>query len=117
MTREPLVSYLRTHRNRSGFTQRELAQLAGYSNEAAVSRHERGKSVPSLRTALAYAAVFRVDVGELFPAMHQAVTESIEVQIAELKLQLGQKSAEDRDAKATARKLEFLTTRELGIEF
>lgn len=117
MTHESLISYLRTHRNRSGFTQRELAQLVGHGSEAAVSRHERGKSLPSFRVALAYAAVFQVDVRELFPALHEAVAGTVEAQIGDIKFRLGQKSAKDRDAKATAHKLEFLTTRDIGAKF
>lgn len=107
MAHEPLVSYLRAHRKKSGLTQRELARLVGNSNEATVSRHERG-SIPSLRIALAYATVFQVRAADLFPALHQAIGRNVEAQIADLKFGLGQKSAKDRDAKATARKLQFL---------
>lgn len=116
MSREPLVSHLRTHRNRSGFTQGELAQLVGYSNETAVSRQERGERLPSLRVALAYAAIFQVTVADLFPALHEATVQHIGAQMADLKQRLGKKSARDRDANATARKLQFMTAREIGIE-
>ena len=116
MAHEPPASYLRTHRKKSGLTQRELATLLGYDNEGPVSRHERGMTIPPLRIALAYEAIFQVPISELFPAVYLMVGESIETQLAAFESLLGEKSAEDHDADATARKLQFMWGRKNGIE-
>jgi DNA-binding XRE family transcriptional regulator len=115
MAQKEPASYLRTHRKKSGLTQRELAQVLGYSNEALVSRHERGMNVPPLPIALAYEALFQVPVSELFPAVHQEAAKNVETRLANLESALGGKSVKDRDAKATARKLQFVWGRNNGI--
>lgn len=65
----PLPHYLLTHRKRAGLSQRELAFLLGTKSGTKVSRHEQAQREPSLRTALAYAAVYRVPVEDLFPGL------------------------------------------------
>jgi DNA-binding XRE family transcriptional regulator len=65
----PLTQYLLTHRKRAGLSQRELAFLLGSRSGTKVSRHEQERRQPSLRAALAYAAVYRVPVEELFPGL------------------------------------------------
>jgi DNA-binding XRE family transcriptional regulator len=79
----PLNHYLLTHRKRAGLSQRELAFLLGSKSGTKVSRHEQERREPSLRTALAYAAVYRVPVEKLFPGLALA---------AELKV-IGRKQA------------------------
>ncbi len=68
----PLPHYLLTHRKRSGLSQDELAFLLGSKSGTKVSRHESGRREPTLKAALAYAAVYRVPVEELFPGLAQA---------------------------------------------
>lgn len=65
----PLTQYLVTHRKRAGLSQRELAFLLGSKSGTKVSRHEQERREPSLKAALAYAAVYRVPVEELFPGL------------------------------------------------
>lgn len=116
MAQKRIASYLRTHRKKSGFTQRDLAQLLGYGDEGPVSRQERGVIVPSLRMALAYEAIFRAPVSELFPSVYQTVERKIEAQLARFESRLGKKSAKDRNAAATAQKLQFMWARKNGVE-
>jgi transcriptional regulator with XRE-family HTH domain len=116
MAHKRIASYLRTHRKKSNLTQREIAQVLGYTHEGPVSRHERGVTVPPLPIALAYEALFRVPIYELFPGVYEAAGEHIEAQLAGFESRLGEKSAKDRDAAATARKLEFLWGRKNGVE-
>src|SRR5215831_1671687 len=111
MAHARIASHVRTHRKKSGFTQRELARLVGYTNQGPVSRHERGITVPPFQVALAYAAVFRVAVTELFPAVHEKVGKDIETRLATLEAALGHKSAKSSDANATACKLQFIWAR------
>jgi transcriptional regulator with XRE-family HTH domain len=69
-----LQHYLRTHRRRLGFSQKELAYLlASEAAESRVSRYESLAQEPSLRTALAYQVIFRVSIRELFAGMYDEV--------------------------------------------
>lgn len=108
MAQKRIVSQLGMHRRRSGFTQLELARLVGHRNSGRVSRHERGASVPPLPVALAYEAVFRTPIHELFPGIHETALKNIETRIASLDATLGRKSADGRHANATAQKLQFI---------
>lgn len=108
-------SYLRTHRKKSGISQRELASIVGYEHRSSVARHERAESAPPFLMALAYEAVFQVPVSELFPGFYQTVEHMAETRLAELESALQEKSARDRDAKATARKLQWMWERRTGV--
>lgn len=111
MAQKYIASYLRTYRKKSGLTQREVANLLGYPTAGPVSRHERGVRVPSLSVALAYQALFQIPVTKLFPTMQDTAKRNIETRISNLGVCLGTKSVRDRDAAATARKLQFIAER------
>lgn len=111
MAHKRIASHIRTHRKRSGLTQRELARLIGHRTGAKVSRHERGLTIPTLPVALSYEAIFKVPISELFPGVQEAIIKSTEARLAKLELTLGRMSAGDRDADATARKLQFISAR------
>jgi transcriptional regulator with XRE-family HTH domain len=68
-----LNNYLRTYRKRSGLSQGEVAFLLGCHHGAKVSRYERNARQPTLKTALAYEAVFGVPVRELFAGIFEKV--------------------------------------------
>lgn len=70
-------SYLRTHRKRSGLTQRELALLLGCQSEAKVSRYERLIRKPCLETAFACQVVFGATPHQLFPGMYASVEQIV----------------------------------------
>lgn len=116
MAQKRIASLIRIHRKRSGFTQRELARLIGHKNSGRVSRHERGVTIPSLTAALGYETIFQVPMSDLFPAIQDAVIKNAEARLADLESALGQKSAKDHDANATARKLQFIWARKNGLE-
>jgi transcriptional regulator with XRE-family HTH domain len=111
MPQKRVLSHVLTHRKRSNLTQLELASLLGHRTVMQVSRHERGITVPSLVTALGYQAIFGVSVPELFPGLHESIARNVSVRFADLESALGKKSANDRDARATASKLEFIAKR------
>lgn len=115
MARKEPKTIIRVHRRHSELSQRELAEILG-STEAQVSRHERGTSLPLLRTAIGYAALFRMPLAELFPDIHAAVTGSIETRLAELERRLQAKGAKGRSAQRIARKLEWTCGRKNAIE-
>jgi len=116
MAQQQCASHLRTLRKKSKLTQLELARILGYEHGGPVSRHERAIDTPPLAVTLAYQAIFRVPVAQIFPGIYQTVEQTIEARLADFERALGQKSARDRDAKETAQKLESLAARRNGIE-
>lgn len=57
-------------RKRMGFTQRQVASILGYASPTPLSHYERGRKLPSLRTALKLEIVYRVPVAFLFPDLY-----------------------------------------------
>jgi DNA-binding XRE family transcriptional regulator len=100
----PLPNYLLTHRRRVGLSQAETAALLGFTREEVVSRYERWARKPSLETALAYEAIFRVPAKELFAGLYQKVEKTTR---ARARL-LAEKLADGRPERATLRKLAVL---------
>ena len=68
-----LASYLRTHRRKSGLSQREVAQVLGFKSGQIVSRYEHLSRIPSLKSALACRVLFDVEPHELFPGLYAEV--------------------------------------------
>lgn len=100
------------HRRRTGFSQRELEVVLGYLGEGAVSQHERMAITPPLKMAIGYEIIFRVPVAELFAGVRDSIEDDIEIRLARMEESLGQRSATDRQANATARKLMWLRERQ-----
>lgn len=94
MENAPLNNYLRSHRKRTDLLQREVAFLLGYADGTLVSRHELGANLPDLRTALAYEAIFRAPVRELFLGEFGEVEASVRKRAARLIRQVGREAAE-----------------------
>jgi DNA-binding XRE family transcriptional regulator len=111
MTIEQIANYLRSHRRKSGLSQRELAHIVGYVTQAPVSEHERSVTIPALLIALSYEIVFRVPLSELFPALYRTVEAKIEEQLMGIETELQESTAKGRQAAYVARKLEWLWER------
>src|SRR5712691_6823475 len=114
MSTHKLENYLRAYRKRSGLTQREVAFLLGCENGAQVSRYEKRRRVPPLRTALACEAVFGVPVAELFGGMSDNVSKAIAKRIMGLRSRLQAKSGvsnKKSEARLTEQKLRWLEGR------
>lgn len=103
-----LPNYLRTHRKKTGLSQRELGILVGYKSGHQISRHERFSSLPPLGAAIAFEVVFQLPIAELFPGLRGRIKKEVERSLVLLKEELGEKSGRGRDAVATARKLEWI---------
>lgn len=73
MSSPQLPNYLRAHRKRLALSQDEVAFLLGAQSGAKVCRYERFVREPSLETALAYQAIFKRSVSELFGGLYQKV--------------------------------------------
>ena len=111
MKLEPIASYLRSHRRKSGLSQKDLAQILGSIGEIQVSRHERSVAVASLLTALGYEAVFKVPISELFPGLYETVAAGIEDRLAKMEDELKQSCAKGRGAASMAHRIEWLSQR------
>ena len=66
MSNTPLSTYLRMYRRRTGLSQDDVSLLLGLVSAASVSRHERCRKVPCLKTALAYELICGVTARALF---------------------------------------------------
>ncbi len=104
MPSHKLPNYLRANRKRAGFSQEEVAFLLGCGNQAQVSLYERSARLPTLKTALAYKAVFGTPIEELFAGIYQEIEREV-LQRAEM---LAQRIYSDTPDPLTALKLEFL---------
>ena len=100
-----LRNYLRSYRKRAGFSQAEIAFLFGAENPAKVSRYEHAHRQPSLRTVLAYEAVFRVPSRDLFAGAFRETKRMIQKRAAILLKKL---VAQERQNLRTLRKVEML---------
>jgi DNA-binding XRE family transcriptional regulator len=111
MTTPNLASYLRSHRLKSGLTQRELAELVGIVAHHQVSLHERSVAIPSLLAALTYQVIFCAPVSELFPGMYESISANVEDRLQWIEKSLQDSTAKGRAAEIIARKLEWLWER------
>jgi hypothetical protein len=80
MSSPQLTNYLRTNRNRLALWQEETAFLLGFKGEdkgVKVCRDEKFTREPSLRSALAYEAIYGRSVRELFAGLYQQVEQEV----------------------------------------
>jgi DNA-binding XRE family transcriptional regulator len=111
-----LSNYIRVHRRNAGLSQGELGRVLGYRDDETVARHERFHTTPPLEIAISYEIVFRVPIADLFAGLRDAMELKIEGSLVQLEEQLGEQSARNRNALATARKLTWLGERK-GLEY
>jgi len=90
---KPLANYLRAHRQKTGFTQHDVARTLGLESRGMVSHHERFEFVPTLIVALSYQTLYRVPVSEIFSGLTEMVEFQVETQVAEFEKLLGEQSA------------------------
>jgi DNA-binding XRE family transcriptional regulator len=84
MTSRSLPNHLLKYRKRSALSQAEVAFLLGAEGGAKVCRYEKFQREPSLKTALAYLAVFGCHVSELFPGLFQRATAQVKTRARSL---------------------------------
>ena len=100
-----LLNYLRTYRKRSSLTQDEVGYLLGGVSGSKISRYEQYKRLPSLETLLAYEAIFRVPVKEMFAGFFQKVEKRVVNRVG----QLGKRLLAKPETPRTEAKLEALS--------
>src|SRR5439155_20600695 len=111
MATHKLENYLRTYRKRSGLTQREVAFLVGCRNGAQVSRYEKRRRLPPLRTALACEAAFGVPVSVLFAGLRDVAGQAVGERLGALRSKLETSWAEGREARIATQKLRWIPER------
>src|SRR4051794_36052820 len=84
-----LKNYLRTYRKRTGLSQAEVAFLLGASDSANFCRYEAFLRDPSLQTALACEAIFRVPIRDLFGGMYEEAEQEVLERARRLSEKLG----------------------------
>lgn len=105
MSKASLHTYLRTHRKRSGLSQREIASLIDAGSRTTVSRHEDALRGLTLANAFAYEALFGVPASGLFPGEYEKARSLIETRALGL---LGELVRSGDDTSATRHKRLFL---------
>ena len=99
---KPLPNYIRTFRRRADLSQEELAQLLGGAAGSSVLRHEDYQRIPTLETALRYAAIFRADPREIFAGRYAKESRIVKQHAHELLMEL------EALAESSSRKRDFL---------
>jgi transcriptional regulator with XRE-family HTH domain len=99
-----LPNYFRTYRRRAGLSQDEIAFLLGGQSGAHVCHYERFRRTPSLKTALAFAAIFQTPIQLLCAGEHQKAEKAVRRRARRLSARL----ATENPDPPTARKLAML---------
>lgn len=84
-----LPNYLLSNRKRLALSQENVAFLLGTQSGAKVSRHERFDREPSLKTALAYEAIYQRSASELFSGLYQEVEQEVAARAKTLASKIG----------------------------
>ena len=103
-------NYVRTYRRRSGLAQQDLAFLLGSKDKARVCHYEQGCRIPSLRTALALAAILGISISILFSGVQREVYKDVANRIARLHSQIQHKYGTGRVPSSVSRRLRWLET-------
>lgn len=106
MTSTKLPNYLRSNRKRLGLSQDEVAFLLGAQKGVKVSRYETFAREPSLGTALAFEAILKRPVSELFAGLYQKVDREV---MARAKA-LAHRSVYQKGTRENVRKLKTLAS-------
>lgn len=99
MTSPQLPNHLRANRKISALSQDEAAFLLGIKNGDTVCRYEQFDRVPSLETALAFEAIFKRSVSELFPGMYQRIEQEVASRAKALVEKTGHGESNQRNAR------------------
>lgn len=88
-----------------------MGWLLGYSNDGAVGRHERSKTLPPLLIAIGYEVVLKTPIAKLFSGLRETVEKTVELRILRFEEELQQKSAKVGRASNIAHKLAWVSER------
>lgn len=74
---DSLENYLRRARKKTGLSQEEVAFLLALHDKGSVGGHEGFKTRPLLETALAYEALYRTSLQDLFQGLYRKVERRV----------------------------------------
>ena len=77
MEGQPLATYLKTYRKRTGLSQEDVAFLLGALYGTHVSRHELNEVTPNLHNVLMYECVLGATVRELFEGKYEELRQEM----------------------------------------
>ena len=77
MSKEKIKNELEHIRRSRGLSRKEASRLLGYRGTSALSKYERGVSMPPLRTVLALEILLCRPVARLWPALYGDLQEQI----------------------------------------
>jgi DNA-binding XRE family transcriptional regulator len=103
MKKKKPINYLRSHRQRWGFSQRELANLFGWSRSEVISRIEQKKRLPNLKLIIACFILFGVPVADMFPDIADRVDAIVMAGVWEM-----YEKIQGNSSKRTKKKIELL---------
>ncbi|HLX70112.1 MAG TPA: hypothetical protein VKV04_10850 [Verrucomicrobiae bacterium] len=109
MPLRPLPNLLRATRRRLALFQDDVAFLLGKQDGRKVSEYELLAHLPNLETALAYEAIFKMPVSELFPGLYMEVERKISARAKSLTAQTAW--ASDANSIVRRKTLESLANR------
>jgi len=85
MRKKPIKNYIRTHRLKRGFSQREVATLLGHKGQALVSHWEKGTKIPTLENFFRLAAILKIFPAEM---LYKELLDQIRDEILQRKKRL-----------------------------
>ena len=112
MATQRLENYLRTYRKKSGLNQSEVAFLLGHGSDQQISRYEKHRRVPPIRTALQCEVIFGAPVSKLFAGIHETASNDVKKRMRELRARLLADTTQGDGSVLTAHKLRWLGGRE-----
>lgn len=109
-------NYLRKYRKRSGLTQTELGFLLGHRSPALVSRYEKQRVVPNLRTTLALSSSLGIVAEMLFAGAQRRCAAEVGRRMRELLAICEADQQRGNDKRVAKRKAAWLSERIRHIE-
>jgi hypothetical protein len=91
---------------------KEVAEIIGFDHGGEITRHEQLSSLPSLRAALRYEALYRAPIAKLFPGPFEEAKREVEGRLAAIIEQCKQSTATGKEGAAIARKMVWAWERE-----
>ena len=65
-------------RKHAGYLQKWVASILGQRSLSVISEYEKGRKLPSLRTALKLSFIYKTPLPELFPILYAELTREVE---------------------------------------
>jgi transcriptional regulator with XRE-family HTH domain len=110
-----LENYLLSYRKESGLSQEEVGFLLGCEDGTLVSRYEKRRRLPPIKTLLACEEIFGAPIAELFAGMQQSVKKDVARRRLELMSKLQAKALKGSAAQTNAYKLRKLAERDASL--